>query len=180
MRLSPLLVPVLALSLLVGGGALHKYSISIRGRAVAEQLRATAIDLKFDKTNPESAFRELERGLKEKNEFFRNCRFEFSVSPQVDSQIWLNVTETSGLDCLRYVTELAALRYHLQPGKIIVTRYDVDTRDVVERTVDDTVGWLKRSSHWASIKLGLHPPPPSDPFAPPPELSLFPFVRESP
>jgi hypothetical protein len=180
MRLRSLLVPLVVILLLVGGGALHKYSVSIRGKAVAEQLRATPIDLTIDKTNPEAAFRKLEASLKEKSEFFRNCRFEFDVSPPVESKIWLSVSDTSGLDCLRYVTELAGLRYHLRPGKILITDYHADTRDLVERAVDDTATWLKRCARWTSLKLGFQPPPPSDPFAPPPEVSLFPFIRESP
>jgi hypothetical protein len=183
MRCNLFLGPVLLFCLLVGGAVLHKYSIVIRGKAVADQLSATTLDLTIESKSPEIAFKELERKLKEKSDFFRTCRFEYAVSQPNEAQIWLEVSDTSGLDCLHYVTELAGLRFHLRRGTILITNWHVDTRDVVERTVDSTKDWFENTSRWAKYKLGVFPPLPplpSDPFAPPPEVSQFPVIRETP
>ncbi|OAI57367.1 hypothetical protein AYO49_02275 [Verrucomicrobiaceae bacterium SCGC AG-212-N21] len=164
----------MVIALLVGGALLYKYALSIRGRAVAAHLKATEMDLKVAEVRADEVLSQFHSKLVEKDPYFADCAFEFQP-PVTHAFVTLELSRTSGFDCLTYIAGLSGCRVHLQSRKVILMPSDVDARDVVERTIDRTSNWFKHAIRWARNE----PSSPPDPFAPAGEPPPFPFDRIS-
>jgi hypothetical protein len=171
MRITVSRLLVLTLLFIIGVGAVHKYAINLRIQKLASRLDSTYIDLELDAVPLSDAVAALRQRLAATDSYFANCEFKLEDgSDQTGVLVSLTLTETSGGQCLRYITELTLAKFELRPGTVIISNlhHSSDHRGPVERAADSTMAWLASVKDWTKHKLGLTPaPPPPSPLAPP-------------
>jgi hypothetical protein len=153
------------LALLGAGIAYQQYASSIGADTLSSRLRSVSVDLECTDATAFEVTALLRQKLVEADPWFANCDFQFDVTGS-QARISMVLHDASGLDCLRYVTELAQSRYCLKRRVIVIAPLGADIRGPLERATDAAYDRAKEMWCWVNGQFGHNPGPPIDPFAP--------------